>query len=246
MSPRARRVNRKSLKQDPLLNFTSRAMAYVEANSTLAMGIAAAVVLGVVLAVLWARGRTEKSTTADLRAAALVGAYTNGQFDTVLEMATAMQGTYPGTRGALVATCLKGKAELQLGKFSEAEQSFRSYLESSEMAPFYETAAQQGLAASLEGQGRFAEAAETHAKLAQELEGPLADEAALDAARAFRIAGATDQARRLLEALEAKDNVYSRRARIELAVLDNAGATPLPLMHPGPGDTLSGAVSPTP
>jgi tetratricopeptide (TPR) repeat protein len=217
---RSQRLDRKALKQDPLLNFTSRAMQYYSANTTQVLGIAAAVVIGIVLLTFWARGRTTKTSVSDLGAANLVRAYSAGQFQITRDRAIELQTAYPGTRGASVAWYLKGKAEMQLGNFLEAERSFRTHLESSDKAPFYTSAAQQGLGASLEGQGRFAEAAEVYERLADQLHDSLADEARLDAARAYRVAGAIDPARRLLEKVKEKNNNYSRRARIQIALLE--------------------------
>jgi tetratricopeptide (TPR) repeat protein len=221
---RAPRVDRKALRQDPLLNFTSRAMEYVSTHATLVLGVAAGAAALVVLITLWSHGRQEKTSTADMRASSVVAAFSAGQFDTALQMADAILSSHPGTRGAVIASYIKGKAQLQLGKAAEAEQSFRSYLAASGKAPFFETAAQQALAATLETEGRYAEAAEMYQTLAAKLEEPLAVDARLDAARAYRLAGSTDRAKALLQELQEKESATSRRVRIELAIMEAAPA----------------------
>ena len=238
MPHRAPRVDRKTLRQDPLLNFTSRAMDYASTHATMVLGIAAGAGAVVVLFTLWSHGRQEKTSTSDLRATSVVAAFTAGQFDVAQQMADAVLASHPGTRGAVIASYIKGKAELQLGKATEAEQSFRSYLASSSKAPFFETAAQQGLAATLETEGRYADAAEMYQTLATKLGEPLADDARLDAARAYRLAGATDRAKVLLQELKEKESATSRRARIELAILDAAPA--------GAPSSVAGNLAPLP
>ena len=134
-----------------------------------------------------------------------------------------MQTNYAGSSAAVLAQYIGGKCQLQLGKFAEAEQSFRSYLASAAKAPFYEQAAQTALAASLEGQGKYAEAASTYQEAGSKLSEPLASEARLDAARALRLAGSVDEARKLLQGLVAdQTSEVSRQAKIDLAVLDCA------------------------
>lgn len=217
---RLERLDRKTLKQDALLNFTARAADYVSANPNLVMGITAAVIVAIVLGVFWIRGRSGKTAESDLRVSALVSAYSAGEYAVSLEVANALQTEYPGTRAAVAASFLKGQSLLQLGSFAEAEQSFQSYLAQSSKAPFYEDAAKLGLAASLEGQSRYGEAAGLYLEVAEGLFEPLASEVRLDAARAYRSAGSIAQARSLLEEVESRENESSRRATIELAILE--------------------------
>lgn len=228
MARQATRIDRTSLKHDAFFDFTTRATEFVSANLSSVLGITGAIVLAIVLVLFWSRSRTQKAVEGDQRAAALVSMYSAEQFSAAVDMASQIQGNYDGTRGGVLALYVKGKAELQLGRFAEAEQSFRSYLEQSSKAPFYRAAAQRGVAASIEGQGRFAEAGDAYRQGASELTGNLADEALLDAARAYRLAGATDQAKALLQDLVAKDKFGARQARVELAGLE-AGASNTPV-----------------
>lgn len=225
MSRQTTRVDREAMKHDPFFDFTSRATAFVSANLSTVLGTVGAVVLAIVLAVFWSRSRGEKKVESDQLASIVVSSYVAGQYESSIQQAVQLQTTFGGTRGAVLADFVKGKAELQLGRFTEAEQSFRSYLEHSSKAPFYQQASEAGLAASLEGQGRFAEAAEKYAGLAVTLTDDQADEMLLSAARAYRFAGALDQARPLLQKIIDRDKVGARPARLELAVLDAVGST---------------------
>lgn len=228
MSRHTTRVEREALKHDAFFDFTSRATAFVSANLSSVLGVTGAVVLAIVLAVFWSRSRATKAIESDQQASVLVSNLVAGQYQNSVDLANQLQNSYGGTRAAVLADYVKGRAHLQLGQYAEAEQSFRAYLDKSSKAPFYETAAQQGLAASLEGQNRFAEAAERYQALGSTLPADLADAAILSAARAYRLAGDADKARSLLKGLVDKDAASARQARIELAVLDAVG-TPQPL-----------------
>jgi hypothetical protein len=231
----AQRIDPKSLKHDAFFDFTSRATSFVSANMSSVLGVTVAVIAAIVLATFWARSRSEKASEADLRASALVSTFTAGQYEASLELSSQIQSTYGGTRAAVVANYVKGKAELELHRDVEAEASLRAYLAQSDKAPFYEDAARRALAASLEGQARYAEAGAAYEEAARGLPETLADEAMLDAARCYRLAGDADRARSLLTTLVEKDAGASRRARIELAALDAAGTTAPVWVQPEPG-----------
>lgn len=251
MARHATRIDRRSLKHDPFFDFTTRATEFVSANLSSVLGITGAIVLAVVLVLFWSRSRAQKAEEGDLRATALVSSYMAGQYAATVDLAGQVLGSYGGTRGGTLALYVKGKSELQLGRFVEAEQSFRAYLEQSSKAPFYKTAAQRGVAASLEGQGRFGEAGDAYRQVAAELTGILADEALLDAARAYRLAGATDQAKGLLQELVDKNVASARQARIELAALEAGGSnTPVwaridPASLPGAAPAVTPAAADT-
>ena len=241
---RQRKIDRKSLKQDPLLNFTSRASAYANENATLVLGVAAAVIAIVVLLVMWGRGQSVKTEQSDVMAIQAIGMLTNGQFQQSLDQATAIRSEFPGSRGAAIAAYVHAKSQLQLGAFVDAERGFRDYLKESSEEPFFENAAKQGLAASLEGQRRFNEAGQMYEELANQSPEELADQSRLDAARAYELGGSTQQARGLLEGVIAKDGRQSRQARVQLAALEvglNAigeGRLPEPVQA-APADTTS-------
>jgi tetratricopeptide (TPR) repeat protein len=223
---RADRIDRKTLRQDPLLNFTGRATDWTGKNANLAIGIVAAVVVGVVLLVFWSRGRVDKVSDADQRIAAVLGNYQAGEYQATVDLAENMRTSYPGTRAAVLVSFVEGQAQLRLGNAAAAEQAFRSYLDSSAKAPIYADAAAIGLAASMEAQNRYAEAGQQYENAAGKLPEAQADQARLDAARCYRNAGNTAQARTLLEQIKEGGGLQSRRATIELAVLDALGGQP--------------------
>jgi len=220
---REQRLDRKALKQDGLLNFTNRVGLYTQKHMNLALGVLAGVVVIVGLGLLWRNDARQKAVQAGQGLSQVIQAYAMNQPEQVIERANALQSTSPGTPGSVAAKYLAGAAQLQLGRFAEAEQSLRSYLESSAKMPMYENAARGALGAALESQSKFAEAAGEYQTLAAKLEGTAALRAKLDAARALRQAGSIDEARGLLEQL-AKEPVTAQEARLQLAIIGNLAA----------------------
>jgi tetratricopeptide (TPR) repeat protein len=221
------RLDRKTLKHDPLMDFIGKAGDYVGANANRVLSIAAGVVVVIVLAVLWTRGQSQKGSESDLRLAQVVAAFSNLQYEPAIELATSMQSNFPGTRAAVLSKYIAGKAQMQLGKFPEAEQSFRGYMAEASKDPFYENSVRSSLAASLEAQGKYAEAASMYQEASGKLTEPLASQAKLDAARALRLAGSYEEAKKLLQPLtEDRTSPLSQKARIELAVLESSNRAP--------------------
>ena len=220
---REQRLDRKALKQDGLLNFTNRVGMYTQQHMNLALGVLAGVAVVIGLGLLWRHDARQKTVQAGQGLSQVISAYASNQPEQVIERANALQTSSPGSPGAVAAKYLAGAAQLQLGRFADAEQSLRVYLESSAKMPMYENAAREALAAALESQNKFAEAAAEYQGLAAKLEGPAALRVKLDAARALREAGSLAEAKSLLEQL-AKEPVTAQEAKLQLAIIDNLAA----------------------
>jgi tetratricopeptide (TPR) repeat protein len=216
---RADRIDRKQLKEDALVTFMGRAGDWIQAHANLVIGGVLAIVIIIVGLVFWTRGRTERSYDANVRAEASVGAFAVGEYQTSLQMADGVMATYPGSRAAVLAAYVSGQSNLQLGNFIGAEQSFRRYLDGAKKEPFYENSGRLGLAASLEGQQRFQEAAGLYLQAADALSGQPSESARMDAARCWRLAGDYARAESLLQQVADNGEVLASRAGLELAVV---------------------------
>ncbi len=224
LSRTVERVDRKTLKEDELLNVVNRATAWVQANMTRALAIGGGAILLVDLLVLWSRSNTRQATEADTSLSQVVAAVAGQQWTPALELATSVQSRYPGSKSAILSSYLAGMCHLRLGRLPEAETALRTYLESADKAPFYSKAVRPALAAALEGQGKFAEAGKLYEEASTGYEEPLASRLKMDAARAYAAAGANEQARALLKTVADASNAetaqLARQAKTELAVLD--------------------------
>lgn len=218
------KLDRKALREDAVLNAVNQAGEYVRANLNLVLGVLAGVAVVVLLGVLWKNDARQKAAQSDLALSQVVLAYAGGQLDRTIELANALQTTAANSPGGIASKYLAGAAMLRLGRFPEAEQSLRAYLEGANRMPLYQTAAQGALASTLEAQGRHAEAATLYQELAAKLSGPAALQAQLDAAGALTAAGSADQAKSILEKLSVEQGPIGREAKLELAILQGAGA----------------------
>jgi tetratricopeptide (TPR) repeat protein len=214
-------VQRKALEEDALTSAVNRAADYTATHRNLVLGVTLGLIAAVMLTVLWLReSRSKASVSGDTLSQVVLG-YANGNFDQALELANTVQSQHPGTEAAVLAKYLAGACQLRLGRFQEAEQSLRGYLDVAAKAPFYERAARSALAATLTAQGRAGEAATIYQEEAAKLPEPLAATASLDAARALAAAGSYDQAKPILETLAKGTDATARQAKIELAVLES-------------------------
>src|SRR5262245_12306102 len=110
-------------------------------HRNLVLGVTAGVLAAVLLTVPWMRESDGKAAVAVDTMSQVVLVYANGQFDQALELANSVQSQYPGSEAAALAKYLAGACQLRLGRFQEAEQSLRGYLDVAAKAPFYEHAA---------------------------------------------------------------------------------------------------------
>lgn len=213
----------KTLDQDVLTNWVSRAFDYGTVHRNVVLGVVGGVIAVALLGVLWARDSRAKASVSGDQLSQVVLGFANGQFEQTLELANNVQTNHAGTEAATLAKYFAGTCQLRLGRFAEAEQSLKGYLAEASKAPFYENAARSALAASLLAQGRAAEAAPIYQEEAAKLPEALAAQAKLDAARAWIAAGAVDQAKPILDALATGTDATARQAKIELAVLGSTG-----------------------
>lgn len=211
-----------TVEADPVLTGIQRALGYGSQHMNLVLGVAAGVIIVVALGLLWNRDRVSKSRQSAESLSAVVSAFGSGAYDQSLELANALQTQHAGTSPASLASYFVGVSQLRLGRFAEAETALRTYLTQAAKAPFYEQAAQVALAAALEGQKKYAEAAQIYQTEAAKMPDAMAADVQLDAARALRLAGQTDQAREILQKLAEGTTPAGRQAKIDLAVLNSS------------------------
>ncbi len=225
MAPAQQPIGRKVKEdEDPVMTSVHRGLDYVTTHMNIVLGVAAGIVLIVVIGVLWSRDHAARAAAADSSISEVVLGFAGGNYQATLDAANAVQASHPGTEAARNAKYFAGASQLRMGQFPEAEQTLRAYLADTGPKGFYEHAARAAVAASLEGQSKFADAAAIYQEEANVLPEALANDARLDAARALRLAGSVDQAKGILTKLSELTNapMVARQAKIELAVIESA------------------------
>jgi tetratricopeptide (TPR) repeat protein len=214
------RLTKQQLKQDPLMKRTAEAADFASRHARVLTGGVIAVLVVVAAGYFVSAG----SHKAGSRAAALLtqawGYYNQNQMDAASsrldELLNTSGGTAPGKRALL----LYGAIRYDQGKYGDAEQYYRRALAALKDEPFLGMAARRGLAATLENEKKYAEAAQTYQDLADNApDGSLKAELRLSVARNYMKAGERDKARAIYHELaDNTDNAQvAQEAKLRLA-----------------------------
>jgi tetratricopeptide (TPR) repeat protein len=227
-----RRISRKELKHDALLDSASKITKIVEHQlPKVAMGIVGLVVV-ILVSVMVAR--TRRAT--ELDAAAALTSATQALSSGLIEQASAQMGdvvaSYPGTRSAGAATCYLGTIAYQEGRFDEALSYFEEYLTRHGGSETLRQVALEGKASVLEQHREFAAAADVYRELArQSSEVPAASSRfLLNAARCYRYASDWEQTRLAAQQVIDADptSPLAAEARVALAEAEARAASQSP------------------
>jgi len=224
------RLTKQQLKHDPLMDRTAETADFIASHTrTLIFGVLALVVVAAGITFFRAsRERAEDRATGVLADARID--YGRGALEPAAarldDLLNRMGGTKAGRQGLL----LYGNVRYDQGRFAEAETYYREALEHFEGDLLFGPAAERGLAASLENQGKFVEAAALYRGLSAESQDPEIQAGFLiAAARNEQLAGNTTAALEIYESLveNRKAPVAAQTAKLLRAEL-TAAASSLP------------------
>jgi outer membrane protein assembly factor BamD (BamD/ComL family) len=218
---RRKRISKKSLKHDALVESVSKSARFVEdhLNKVLIGAVAVLVIVFVVGMVVRSRRATELEANASLVTATQTlnsGLY--GQAETLLNEVVTQ---YPGTRSARAATCYLGTVYFHQGDLQRAEEHFDGYLSSTSERGTLRTIALEGKAAVLEERNDLQGAADLYEQLAREAQqlDPVQARYLVEAMHAYRAAGDWERvaatAQRIID--EFPDTRAVSEARVTLA-----------------------------
>ncbi len=205
-APRAARRAPGTLRPEQLSQ-TDRLWMFWEGNKRLVLTLAVAlvvVVLGVVAFLGWRASRNDEATD---KLADSVALFETGQFEQALRTDGARMGlkdiadNYGGTKAGNLAHYYAASSLYELKRYDEAKTYFDAFDgDGTLLGP----AADAGLAAILENQNKPAEAAAAYVEAADAADSPLFTPMhLLSAARAYIAAKRPDDARRVLDRIEA-------------------------------------------
>ncbi len=162
-----KRITKKELKHDALLEGASKTTRFVEDHMNKVL-IAAAVVVVVIVAWNFVN-RSRRATEYEAGAALTTATQTlaAGLYEQAADQLQAVVDEYPGTRSAGSALCHLGAIRFQEGRYDDALSTFDDYLSRYGNSGILGTAAMEGRAAVLEQQREFLAAGDSYAELAE-------------------------------------------------------------------------------
>ncbi len=216
-----KRITKKELKHDALLESASKTSRFVEDHlNKILIGLA----IAVVIVVAWNFvNRSRKATEFEAGAALTTATQTlaAGLYDEAADQYQMVLDEYPGTRSAGSALCHIGQIRYHQGRYDEALQAFEDYLSRYGNSGILGTAALEGRAAVLEQQRDFLAAGNGYAELAERAsDNPTAyARYMLAAARAYRSQPDWERARNAAQQVidKAPDTPYADEARMDVA-----------------------------
>ncbi|MDD5089180.1 MAG: tetratricopeptide repeat protein [bacterium] len=214
------RLTKKELKQDKLVEYAYKVEHFYLANQKLVIGLAIAVVV-VIAGIIGARKMIESSRleqSYELMMAKM--SYGAGRLDEAHEAFQKVLSTTGGGTAA-EAKYFLGRVAFEQGDVSQAETQFKEYLDKFSGNAELDCAVHSGLAACLETQNKFEEAAQTYEKIWELFpENPFAPQALLEASRLYMKINQNDKALELAQLVADKFPDSSlrlaARARIDM------------------------------
>lgn len=212
-----KKILRKEIKKDPVLEKISQAEHYVREKGKTLSYILIAVVAVVVLAVLMiqSKQKANREAAGDLGMAEMALAV--GDVDNAIVQFEALINTYPGTKNAGMATLLLASAYISKDDYENAEIYYRNYIEDYAHEELLVAAAYNGLGVCYEKKDDFRQAAEYFEKGGET--SPfhfLQIQCYLNAARAYIKAGDYQQAESALAQIPADKLEYDEKTEYEI------------------------------
>ena len=193
-----KKVTKHEIQEDALVTFYLKAQKFFRVHSQKVYIAIGAVAVLAVVAVFMARSKKD----AEFRAADRLGIaeqfYYAQDFQRAIPEMQQIIDTFPGTRSAGTATFLLANAYFSTGNVDQAKNHFQSYLDRYKHFEVFTASSYAGIAACLDIQGHYREAAASFEKAAKAFpKSFLAPFHLKDAARCFTIAGDIAKAREI-------------------------------------------------
>ncbi len=235
---RSRRITRREMKEDKFILLLYSVSDYITHHVQEVLIGAGVVVIALVAGVLYGNARQSADEDAARLLAPAQTAMQNNRAEDALPIYERILNDYGGSSSARETTLGLANANFQMGDIPKARQYFQMYI--SEYSPGLTTSlwstlpgtvnsvdvvlvsAEAGLAACLEQETRYSEAAIEYRRLAEAYPDLfLAPQFCLDAGRCFQAADQTSEAKSMYDRVisEYKDSRYATDARTALTTL---------------------------
>ncbi len=199
------KLTKRQIKEDKFTAFMLNARSWFIDNWQISVIGVAAVVLLVVAGVYYAQSQEARANEAAGRFARAMMDYRNGSNQVALMGLQQIVDEFSTESAAEQATFLLGKINLEARNYEEARRNFELYLSKYKKDALTRAAALAGIAACLEEQGAYADAAAQYQKAYDEYpDGPLSGDYLGSVLRNQLQAGSFDQAATTLDTIKEK------------------------------------------
>lgn len=197
-----KRITKRQIKEDKFVTFYFKAQDFIQQNLNkvlIGLGIFAAIIL---ITFLIIHSKQSAELNASVKLAEANSKLMRGELQPAIDILLNMSEDYSGTRSAARGVYMLAYSYFQKGEFDNAAKYFRKYLDDYGDDPILISGAYSGLAASLEQQGKFQEAAQNYEKAAIKYSSHFsAPQQLMDAARCYKLINRFADAKRCYEKL---------------------------------------------
>ena len=188
---RSERPTRAELEEDRFVEWIMQAADFLKERMQFVIAAAAAVAVIVVLIGYLRSAEEEARLQASISFGQVLMADANGDVSQALEIAENLIREHRETPAAAQGVVYLANRYFQQGRLDEAQRLYETCLEDYGDVDVLVFAAWSGVAACIESQGQFAQAAEKYVQYADRYEGQQASLALMSAARCYALAGET-------------------------------------------------------
>jgi len=215
-----KRLTKKEMKEDTLVTYALLANDFASRHKVMIVVAALIVIASITGVGLYRHTRMKAQAEVSEGLLRAQMELERGSVDVAIQLFQSLIDRFPRLKGGLEANVWLGNAYQQKGDYQNARKAYRKYIEEGK-DDILMRAAKRGLAACLEADGKFADAAEIYEDLARQ-DYSAKEEKALDlsaAGRLWELAGEDEKAAQAYDAAarEVPDSPIAREARIAAA-----------------------------
>ncbi len=199
------KLTKRQIKEDKFATFVLSSKSKVMENWQFYAIGAAAVVLIIAVAIYWGSSQTSTKSEAGGKLAQALIDYRTGNTQVAILSLNQIVDDYSSDDAAEQATFLLGRLNYSQKNYAEATRYYTKYLDTFKADKYRRAGAIGGIAACLENQGQYAEAAAKFSEaVTEDPDGAMAGEHLLGAMRNYLAAGDVTNAKTRLDTLDAK------------------------------------------
>lgn len=198
LKPR-KRITKKKLKEDKLVTFYFKATQWLEDYSKYLMIAIAAIVVIAAAVVFYNYSQTKSEKTASVELARATRTLESGDFQNAIAQLSSIVDNNGGSTSGTMARLYLANAFFRNKDYVNAEKNYRKFASSFSGDDYFISAAQGGIAASLQAQKKYHEAAQVFEKAAGKYESVLAPNFLIQAGRCYANLGENAKAKAMYQ-----------------------------------------------